>query len=160
MKTVPFDHIKDYNRINLYEYYKHLGGTVIIKDVLVDDNYKRLVNENYLIYWIEIDQFLCDYIMFAVCQENGFTKIIFDRIKKWILKTFTTNNYTFTETFKLTEMCNRFAQIESIYVDKYNETLLKIENKVKYFKENITEELIRTVMLVKYYGKLWEYDDE
>jgi hypothetical protein len=46
MKTVPFENIKDYNRINLYEYYKHLGGTVIIKDVLVYDNYKFLVYDN------------------------------------------------------------------------------------------------------------------
>jgi hypothetical protein len=159
MKTVPFDNIKDYNRINLYEYYKHLGGTVIIKDVLVDDNYKRLVNDNCLIYWNETDQFLCDYIMFAVCQEKGYTKISFDIIKKWILRTFTTYKYTFNETFKLTEMFNRFAQIESIYLDKYNEKLLKIENKVKYFKENITEELIKTVMHPKYYGILWDFEE-
>jgi hypothetical protein len=97
--------------------------------------------------------------MFAVCQEKGYTKISFDIIKKWILRTFTTYKYTFNETFKLTEMFNRFAQIESIYLDKYNEKLLKIENKVKYFKENITEELIKTVMHPKYYGILWDFEE-
>jgi hypothetical protein len=55
-------------------------------------------------------------------------------------------------------MYNRFAQIESIYLDKYNETLLKIEKKINYLKKDITEELIASVMHPRNLGKLWNFE--
>ena len=146
MRTLQNNETVDYERLRIYELYNNLGGNNI-EDVFIDDFIIPISNDD-LFYWKPTDNIICNYIMYKFTKEYGFTKSSFEYAKKWIYDLFTEDENEEDRTPR-----------ETTYFNKYNENIIQIENKVKYFKENITEELIKNVMHPRNFGRLWHFDE-